>query len=110
MKFNTALISIAAMATCSLVHAIPIDKRDDANSTSITTTPAVQQPSYTASANNAHYSAVASITILGPDGQPLSYGGKSSSSSSSTSDASSVGTFVASYVLLPAAITGYMLL
>ncbi|SAM03093.1 hypothetical protein [Absidia glauca] len=106
MRFNTALISIVALATTSLVQAVPIDKRDEASASDVLSTKSVPQPSYTASANNAHYSAVASISILGPDGQPLHVGG----STSTTSDATSVGTFVASYVLLPAAITGYILM
>lgn len=107
MKFNTALISIVALATTSLVQAVPIDKRDEASApaSAVLSTKSVQPPSYTTSANNAHYSAVASISILGPDGQPLHVGG----STSTTSDANSMGSLVASYVLLPAAITGYIL-
>ncbi|ORZ04366.1 hypothetical protein BCR42DRAFT_429261 [Absidia repens] len=65
----------------------------------------IQQPSFTASSTDASYSAVASITILGPDGKPLYVGGDSQSS-----DASSVGAFVMSYVVLPAIITGYILM
>ncbi|CAO3630568.1 unnamed protein product [Cunninghamella blakesleeana] len=41
------------------------------------------QPNYTATASNATYSAVASITILGPDGRPLTFNNASSAASTS---------------------------
>lgn len=40
------------------------------------------QPNYTASASNATYSAVASISILGPDGKPLTFNNSSAASTS----------------------------
>jgi hypothetical protein len=46
-------------------------------SSNVSAQQAQQQPSFTASASNATYSAAASISILGPDGHPVSVGGSS---------------------------------
>ncbi|KAI8344747.1 hypothetical protein BC941DRAFT_497951 [Chlamydoabsidia padenii] len=67
---------------------------------SSTTQQQVQQPSFSASASNASYSAVASIAVVGPDGKPVTPGG--------SNGASSLGVFMMTYLLVPLA--GYMLM
>ncbi|ORZ13273.1 hypothetical protein BCR42DRAFT_419536 [Absidia repens] len=62
-----------------------------------------QQPSFTASASNATYSAQASIDILGPDGSPLPKGGSSDASSIAT-------TFAITNIFVSLAVSGYLFL
>ncbi|CAO3648353.1 unnamed protein product [Cunninghamella echinulata] len=62
------------------------------------------QPHYTASSNNATYSAVASISILGPDGKPLTFG----ETSAAITSFASVDTM--SYGIIPILLMSYILL